>query len=376
MRIAFVTCHFPPDSIGGGQVQSLRLCEALSRDHQVTVFVRDYRGDRCREEMRGNLRLSRRRVVRLPIVRSLVDLVKLLGLIRNGRGNSDLFMSFHAQLAALAVVTGSVLFHTPSAVSPRGAEDYDGRTWYRRVFQRFLYRHATLILVQTSSLREGFLLSMRQHYGARFSDAIAPKIIILPNVIDRRPQWQDRAAAAGSPRVLAFVGRLVEYKGLETALKAMEQLKAGFLLQVVGDGPMRETYENRAKGLPVRFLGALPIDAVDAILESTSVVVIPSDTEHLPNAALEALAQGVPVVASSVGALPEIIEPGVNGALVPPRDPDALADAVRNIVDEADGYRRYSYEAWKSVARFGSETVVPEFVTIVEQRLHMHATTS
>ena len=143
-----------------------------------------------------------------------------------------------------------------------------------------------------------------------------------------------------------IVARMNGRKGHATLLKSMSMLRdAGEapLMLVVGDGPEREQLEKQAQELNldashVRFLGAR--SDVDHILRAADFFVLPSDTEGLPLSVLEAMAHGLPVVASRVGGIPEIIEDGQQGLLVSPGDPAALRNAIQRIVDDAVLRRR------------------------------------
>jgi glycosyltransferase involved in cell wall biosynthesis len=127
--------------------------------------------------------------------------------------------------------------------------------------------------------------------------------------------------------------RLEEQKGhavLIDALAALREDDADFVAALAGTGSLREALERRVRetGLDghVRFLGAL--DDIGPLLSAADVVVLPSLWEGLPLILLEAMARARPVVASAVGGIPEVVEDGVSGLLVPPGRPDALAVAL------------------------------------------------
>jgi glycosyltransferase involved in cell wall biosynthesis len=127
-------------------------------------------------------------------------------------------------------------------------------------------------------------------------------------------------------------------------------------LLIVGDGTQRAVLEKLAAELGVAgqvvFAGARP--DVPALLGLVDVVVLSSYTECFPMAVLEAMACGVPVVCSAVGGIPEMVEDGVTGRLVPPRDPAALADGLRSLLHDRDRARRFGAAARAAVeARFG-----------------------
>ena len=137
--------------------------------------------------------------------------------------------------------------------------------------------------------------------------------------------------------LLAFVGRLSHEKGADVLLDALARLRTrGFPggLAIAGSGPEAAALAAlaRTSGLDsaVKFLG--DVSAVDALYAAVDVVVLPSRSEGLPNVLLEALHAGRPVVATRVGAVPDVLAEPRAGVVVPPGDADALADAVEQVV--------------------------------------------
>jgi glycosyltransferase involved in cell wall biosynthesis len=162
----------------------------------------------------------------------------------------------------------------------------------------------------------------------------------IPNGIEL-----DLPAATGSAdgRCLAFLGRLVEQKNPLLLLDVLGALRGeGFRLAVIGDGPLAHDMRQRAVALEltdrVEFTGSLPRAQALERLRAVDVLLMPSLWEGMPLAALEAMAMGVPVVASAVGGLNEVVEDGRSGFLVAGRDPRAYAAAVRRLA--ADPARR------------------------------------
>ncbi|MBE0467024.1 MAG: glycosyltransferase family 4 protein, partial [Candidatus Desulforudis sp.] len=137
--------------------------------------------------------------------------------------------------------------------------------------------------------------------------------------------------------VVGTVARLAPQKGVEYLLRAGAELAGAgrpVHLVIVGDGPLREmlTREAISLGADVLFLGHRP-DAA-ALMAAFDLFALPSVTEGLPLALLEAMAGGCPVVATRVGGVPEAVVDGTTGWLVPPADPAALAAAVAAALDD------------------------------------------
>lgn len=140
---------------------------------------------------------------------------------------------------------------------------------------------------------------------------------------------------------LLCVGRLIAVKGHETLLLAFGEARRAvpdLTLDLVGDGPLRGELEALAASLDlgesVRFRGR--VDGAAREMERAAVVVVPSLGEGFGMVALEAAERGRPVVASAVGGLPEIVDGGRTGVLVPPGDPERLADALVELVRDPE----------------------------------------
>ena len=151
---------------------------------------------------------------------------------------------------------------------------------------------------------------------------------------------------AGTLRPLwVCAGRLEEQKGQDVLLEALAEVRRRgleFTVALAGEGSQRAALERRVESLglasQVRLLGQL--DDVAPLLAAADAVVLPSRWEGLPLGLLEALVRGRPVVASAVGGIPEVVEDGVHGRLVPPGDSIALADALESFHRKPDAALR------------------------------------
>lgn len=152
---------------------------------------------------------------------------------------------------------------------------------------------------------------------------------------------------------LGFAGRLTAAKALDVALRALQRVPDVSLV-VVGDGPDRAALERLASELGldtrVRFLGSRSRDDVLRVLAASDAALLSSRWENFPHLVVEALAVGTPVIATAVGGVPEVVRDGENGLLVPAGDPDALAVAIRRLVDDDELRGRLAKGAAPSVS--------------------------
>jgi glycosyltransferase involved in cell wall biosynthesis len=187
----------------------------------------------------------------------------------------------------------------------------------------------------------------------------ASRVRYIPNGIDQDFWRAGPAVATDAPPTVVFVGRLLPVKGVDVLLTAFARLRERLpaaQLCLIGEGELRGTLEARVAELGiadgVSFAGQLAPPAVRERLARASLFVLPSRSEGLPMALLEAMAAGLPAVASAVGGIPEVLTPDC-GRLVPPEDPAALAEALMALL-QAPGRQAMGEAARQRAAAFSS----------------------
>lgn len=161
------------------------------------------------------------------------------------------------------------------------------------------------------------------------------RTVVIANAVDVDATPQ--SALGGDPPRVVTVGRFKEPKDFVTLVRALARCTAPFRALVAGDGPDRPAVEaairESATGERVELLGER--DDVPELLAAADVFVLSSRSEGMPMSVLEAMAAGLPVVATAVGGIPELVESGVTGLLVPAGDVDALAAALNDVLGNA-----------------------------------------
>ncbi|GIU85499.1 MAG: glycosyl transferase [Acidimicrobiia bacterium] len=156
------------------------------------------------------------------------------------------------------------------------------------------------------------------------------------------------------PGLVVYAGRLAPEKGVDVLVEAAAALP-GARVDVAGDGPARADLERLARDAGVtnvRFLGHLAAGDLARLLRRATVVAVPSRWyENQPLAVLEAFAAGRPVVASALGGIPELVEPGRDGFLVPPDDPRRLAATLARVLHDPALARAMGRAARARIAR-------------------------
>lgn len=249
---------------------------------------------------------------------------------------------------------------TPRLLTTLGGDLYALDGPLMRRLKRWVVRRAGHITVMNDEMRRRVL-----ELGARPDQvSVLPMGADLSGVVPH-------VDAAGGPVRLLFVGRLVEKKGLHVLLAALRRMAAEAHLTVVGDGPLRADLEERARGLPVTFVGQLGRAALRQAYAEADVVVVPSvpaasgDQDGLPVVLLEAMGSGCAVVASALPGLDEAVRDGVDGVLSPPGDADRLAQALDALAADPARRATLGQAAVRRAADFSVDALGNEYVELL-----------
>jgi glycosyltransferase involved in cell wall biosynthesis len=238
-----------------------------------------------------------------------------------------------------------------------------------RPLTRWIWRRADRVVAVCDTLGR---LTPRTLPGLRYS--------VVHDGVDLehfRPAAGRRRFPSNRVRCLA-VARLVERKGLRDLIRALALLERDrFKLEVVGSGPDEGELRALAAELgvagEVRFMGALDRPAVAGRYRAADLFTLPPISEASGTAYAEALASGLPIVGTTVGGIPDLVEHGVNGLLVPPGDPPALAGAIRALADDPQRRREMARRnRLKAKSELDWDRISARYLTVYRgvQRLH------
>jgi glycosyltransferase involved in cell wall biosynthesis len=310
---------------------------------------------------------------RLSNPRSVRAILRTARMLRHDR--VDIVHGYQWRPALVGTLVGRLARVPLRLASKRSLTGDDARA--RHAWRR-IARQVDTVIVNAEALRsDGERLGMRCRWT------------LLQNGVDAErfrvpmPGAATRAAVGLDPRrpVIGTIGRLEDRKGQEQLLMALRALAArgnGSRPQglIVGDGPLRAALVERARSLgvaaDVRFAGT--VGDVRPMLAAMDVFVLPSWAEGMSNALMEAMAAGRPVVATAVGGNTEVVTDGHTGLLVPAGDPEAIAAAVRDLLEEPTRASRLATAAREFVRdRFGARARVAELERLYEERLALRA---
>jgi colanic acid/amylovoran biosynthesis glycosyltransferase len=381
MRVAFVLNAFPLVSETFVLAQIVGL---MQRGHEVDVFADRPPGDedtvhpevvqyRLLERTRYRVERPVRRLARLRGAGALLvrwgwripgRTLETLNVFRHGRLAINLRMLFdsmpwdridggydviHCHFGPNGLRTVAAkragAFRAPVITTFHGGDANSLPRYFGPGYYRYLFHHGDLFTVGSDFMRRRIM-----SYGAP-----GDRIVCLPMGVDTSffPFVPRRLPDDGGPINLLTVARLVEVKGIEYVLRAVALVKARYpqlRYTIAGDGPLRGRLEALRAELgitrEVQFLGAVPRDAVPRLHRQAHIFILPSivtaagEEENQPVAVAEAQSSGLPVIATSIGGVPESIRNGESGWLVRPCDATALVAALTSMIEHPEATAR------------------------------------
>jgi glycosyltransferase involved in cell wall biosynthesis len=281
----------------------------------------------------------------------------------------------HAHWLLPSGLIGAMLQELPGAsfrlvVTAHGADVHLAGDPLSRLLKREVLRSANQVTVVSTALRDK-LESALPH----IRPAVAPMGVDL----------QHRFVPAGPPDddpTLVFAGRLVEKKGVDVLLHALQRVRQWtpeIRLLIAGHGPLESELRKLTSELAledrVSFLGSIPNERLPAVLSRAHIAVLPfriaadGDQEGLGLVTVEAMGCGVPVIASDLPAIHDVITDDVNGRLVPPDDPIKLSDTIIELLANPETSRRLARQArQRAVERFDWDVVSARYADLLDDR--------
>jgi glycosyltransferase involved in cell wall biosynthesis len=185
---------------------------------------------------------------------------------------------------------------------------------------------------------------------------------LKPQIAEVIPNWVDvekfafKPHAPGTPVTLGLLGQIAPHKGHDDAIEALRLLGSGYRLVLAGKGQddYVEELKRKSANLPVTFPGFV---SLPDFFEAIDVLLVPSWEEPFGLVILEGMASGIPVIATSAGGPVDILRSGTDGILVPPRNPQALADAVLSAITQREQLVKAARH--RAEAEFDIRKVIP-----------------
>lgn len=319
------------------------------RDAGIRTHTLDYPGIRFRNE---------RRELRPWLV--LTDALRLLSLIRVLRlGRYDVLHAFLFHAYALGIPLAYLARVPVRIAARRGLHEGLPRTPLLMPMTRLSTRLATAVVANANAVAE----DAHVHEGVP-----REKLAVVRNAVDLPEKAADPSA---QPPTGLIIANLIHYKGHLDLAEALRLLPAPPRIRCLGDGPMRPQLEAAIEtgGLQERMLLEGSRVGARAVYADVQFAVLASHSEGMPNAVLEAMAAGLPVVATDVGGVRELVEHDVTGLLVPRSDPAAMAAALDRITTDVSFRIAAGASARERAAQFSWDAAAKAHEALYERLL-------
>jgi glycosyltransferase involved in cell wall biosynthesis len=374
VRVAMLTALYPP-SVGGIQSHTFSLSRALAaKGAEVHVVTRRAAGHPL-HAVEGRLHVHRvgaspgstGPLATLAYVAGAARLVAALA-PRVDLVHAHQLLSPSSAALLLKALAGTPVLLNPHACGAIGDVGVLSSTVLGRLRLRATVARADAFVAISGPI----------HAELREAGVPEERILTIPNGVDLdrfRPADPDERAALrralGLPPgpLVVYTGRLAPEKGVDLLLAAwpgvIAQLPAA-RLWLLGEGAERARLEEAARRTGIADSVTLPGSAADVapFVRAADAAVLPSRTEGMPVALLEAMACGVPAVATAVGGSVEVLRDGVTGRLVPPERPDALAEGLLEALREPAARERARVARDEVTARYGLDRVADTFLEV------------
>lgn len=269
----------------------------------------------------------------------------------------DVFLSFLLPLNILSI--WSLMFtKTPVTVCERSDPQKVSSRWLRRL-RNISYRFCKSIQVQTS--------------GGKycFSSSIQKKILVVPNPNHITLEERRLALEQKKENRIVTVGRLIPVKNhnlLIDAFSVVSKEYSDYSLEFYGDGELKNQLQERIceLGLTDRIVLHGKVSNVPQHIASAKIFVLSSDIEGMPNALMEAMALGIPCVATDVSGVRDIISDGENGFIVPVGDKEAMADRIKKLIESEVLQKRFSENTIDVFSKFDKEKIFKQWLELVK----------
>lgn len=373
MKIGYFVERFPYHSFkdrgfyigGGGATVAYKLAIGIAkRGHVVSVFTTNFNSKSSIENY-GNISIYRYgtnfellnrnlslgmflkplkhdvNIVHTHVGSSPMDIYPPLLYIRKKK--KPLIVSSHADIGSYSGIARKVAYY-----------------FYYRLINEVL-SHADIIISPSESYAKESLLKNYKE-----------KVVVIPNGVNPeefnieypKSYCRDILGLPFDKKIILYVGGLVQRKGLNVVIKSMPEIVKSISnveLIIVGEGSMREALTKLARDLKVskyvKFVGLVENSEKVLYFKSADVFVLPSLYEVFGIVNLEAMACGIPIIASNVGGIPEVVKDGKNGILVPPRNSKSLSDAIIYLLENEDIREKMGKNGMKEVKKYSWDKI-------------------
>jgi len=370
MKIAILVSIFPPKWLGGKEIATKNIAKYLAKKgNQVDILTSQDKG-LPKESREDGFRIHR---ISYPRIRNFgfgVFWIKLFFYLRK----IDFEIS-HSQgvLTAIPCFLAKKILKKPYIVYCRGSDVYISWKFKKLIFKSIL-KNADAVVVLAADMKEKIELEKA---------CDNKEIFVIPNGIEfdkftnsAEKETINVPQVQKDEKIILFVGRLNQIKGIKYLIRAMGIIR-GIMpktrLLIVGYGEEKENLEKLVKELNLEncttFTGKIPNEEISKYMMASDIFVLPSLSESFGIVNLEAMACGLPIVATRVGGIPEIVEDEENGFLVEPKNPEQIAEKILLLFKNEELSKKISNNNKEKAKKYSWDRVVEKLEEIYSKVL-------
>lgn len=288
----------------------------------------------------------------------------------NKKQKFDMTLAFFTLPCGFIAYFLKLFYSIPYVVSLRGAdvpgfsEKYDSFYSFAKPLVRFIWKRAEKVIPNSAGIRE----------LARMTDA-GQEMEIIENGVDTKKFFPKNEGKSFSPVIFLSTSRLTPRKGISSLIEAfalaIKQSTVPIELHLVGEGEQKTSLEAQVKALgieeSVKFIGRVEHYLLPQFYQKSHVFVLPSKNEGMSNAALEALASGLPLVVSGTGGMEELVTASVNGFFIDPENSVTFAETLLSLAQDQEKLLRFGKESRRRAELRSWHQVAEHFKDSLEQ---------
>ena len=367
MRIAILVSGFPPKWLAGTEIATYNIAKYLARSgHEVHVITSLDEG-LPKESMEKGFYVHRIFLRKIRFIGIMSFWIKIFWHLKKIKPDI-----VHVQSIGIGIPAflSKKILKKPYIVWGRGSDIYLPDKFTKSI-SKLVLKNADAVIALTEDMKR----EIKKIYGR--------DIFVIPNGIDlnkfnnlSKETLRKRLEIKEDEKIITFVGTLRIVKGVKYLIKAMKIIKQkspDTKMMLVGDGEEREELESLVEELGlkerVKFIGRVQNEEIPQYMVASDVFVLPSLSEGFPVTVLEAMASGVPMIATNVGGLPEIIKDGENGFLVEPKNPEEIAEKVLLLLEDDKLRERISRNNKKKAKGYSWDSAVEKLEEVYQNHL-------
>jgi len=368
MKIAIFVPSFPPKIVGGFEIASDNIANYLTKaGHEVHVLTTLDKG-LPKESIREGFYVHRIFRSKIRILGSILYFINIFRCLKKIEPDIIHIQAFGNETPVLLLT--KKLLKKPCAIWGQGSDVYV-QWMFRKPISKIIFKKSDAVIALTEDMKR----EMKKIYDR--------DIAVIPNGIDLNKvkclSTQDVGNELGikkDRKIILFVGRLDPIKGLTYLIEAMTSIEdKNKQLILVGDGEEKDRLEKLVKKLKlekyVTFIGKVPYGDVFKYMVASDILALSSLSEGLPNVILEAMASGLPIVATRVGGIQDIVKDGENGFLVDPENPEQIAEKINLFLEDDKLREKISKNNKQKAKEYSWESVIERLEKIYFRVINM-----